>query len=174
MTAAIFGLLGVIVGGVLNALVAAWQQRRLQQSDRRAAARLVRSELVYFLAAGETVAEGRADQLPKLRSATTELWQSNRSVLAQTLGRKEWARVARAYAYVEQLLSLMVFELDGRLEGWRVNEATRVAIPMVDQIEKAVESLRDDTSDTEPTIDADSQDRPDRYDEGVSPSDQVA
>ena len=68
----------------------------------------------------------------------------------------------------------MVFELDGRLEGWRVNEATRVAIPMVDQIEKAVESLRDDTSDTEPTIDADSQDRPDRYDEGVSPSDQVA
>ena len=45
MTAAIFGLVGVIIGGLINAVVAAWQARRADKASARTGARLVALEL---------------------------------------------------------------------------------------------------------------------------------
>jgi hypothetical protein len=45
MLPAVFGLIGVIVGGLLNAAVTAWQARREDVASARVAARLVDLEL---------------------------------------------------------------------------------------------------------------------------------
>jgi hypothetical protein len=141
MTAAIFGLLGVIVGGVLNGLVSAWLERRARRSDGQTGARLVRSELVFFLAAAKRSASTPLEDLPQLRRATTELWQDNRSVLARSLNDRQWARVARAYAYVDALLSLLVFDPDGKLAPWRIEEGIRCSNSMIIPIQDALKAL---------------------------------
>jgi hypothetical protein len=56
MTAAIFGLLGVIVGAVINGVVNGVLQRRIERSDLRSATRLVRSELILLISPGFTAA----------------------------------------------------------------------------------------------------------------------
>ena len=45
MTAAIFGLVGVIIGGLINAAVAAWQAWRAAKASARTGARRVALEL---------------------------------------------------------------------------------------------------------------------------------
>jgi hypothetical protein len=142
VTAAIFGLLGVIVGGVLNGLVSARLQRSAQQTDCRAGRRLVRSELVFFLGAATRMAHNRPDELPQLRRASTELWQSNRSILARSLTDEDWDSVARAYGWVDALLSLLVFEADGQLAQWRIDEANRINAPMIESLTNGISALR--------------------------------
>jgi hypothetical protein len=126
VTAAIFGLLGVIVGGVINGVVSAVLQRRTERSDQRSAARLVRSELVDFRALALEASRRSPEDLPQLRDATPVLWQTNRAVLARALTDEHWARVARAYAHVDAVLSVLVFETDGTLVDWRRREAQRL------------------------------------------------
>src|SRR3954452_15287485 len=99
MTAAIFGLLGVIVGGVINGVVTAALQRRTDRADQRSAARLVRSELVGYRSLALEATRRPPDHLPQLQNAAPVLWQSNRTVLARALPNGHWARVARAYAH---------------------------------------------------------------------------
>src|SRR4051794_16666667 len=137
MTAAVFGLLGVIVGGVINGVVSAVLARRTERADRRSAARLVRSELVRFRWQGIAAREVEPDDLPQLRSAGTELWNANRAVLARALADSEWALVARAYAHVEAVQSVLVFEPGGLLVDWRRREAKRLLDELVDPVEEA-------------------------------------
>jgi hypothetical protein len=142
MTAAIFGLLGVIVGGVINGVVTAVLQRRSERSDQRSAARLVRSELVGFHSLALEAARRPPEHLPQLRNAAPVLWQSNRTVLARALTDEHWALVARAYAHVDALLSVLVFEPDGTLVDWRNREAQRLLASMIDPAEEAAVALR--------------------------------
>lgn len=142
MTAAIFGLLGVIVGGVINGVVTATLQRRNERSDQRSAARLVRSELVGFGSLGLEAAKRSPEQLPQLRNATPVLWQSNRAVLARALSDEHWALVARAYAHVDALLSVLVFEADGTLVDWRSREAQRLLGALIEPATEAAVALR--------------------------------
>jgi hypothetical protein len=137
MTAAIFGLLGVIVGAVINGVVTTVLQRRTEASDQRSAARLVRSELVGFRAMALEAGLRSPEDLPQLRNATPILWQGNRAVLARALTDDHWARVARAYAHVDAVLSVLVFEADGTLVEWRRREAQRLLSQMVEPVEKA-------------------------------------
>jgi len=141
VTAAIFGLLGVIVGGVLHGLVSALLQRSAQRSDAEAGTRLVRSELVFFLAAAKRAASTSLGDLPQLRLANTELWQSNRAVLAKSLDNAQWTQVALAYAYIDALLSLLVFEPDGKLVAWRIKEGSIAAKRMISPLQDAVKAL---------------------------------
>ena len=90
---ATFGLLGVIVGGVLNGVVTAGLER--VQSARRAqvAARLVQDDLTYIKAVMEVeIEEGVWKRLtgnaPPLPFAS---WADGRDVLAGHLTFKEWA-----------------------------------------------------------------------------------
>jgi hypothetical protein len=141
MTAAIFGLLGVIVGAVINGVVTALLQRRTELSDQRSAARLVRSELVAFRALA-LEARGRSpEHLPQLRDANPVLWQANRAVLAKALSDHHWALIARAYAHIDALLSVLVFEPDGTLVDWRRREAQRLLGEMVDPVEEGALAL---------------------------------
>lgn len=147
VTAAIFGLLGVIVGGVLNGLVSAWLAARALRSDRQVSIRLVQSELAFFLGAATRAASVPLEDLPTLHRATTELWQNNRSVLAKSLDDTQWVLVARAYAYIDALLALLVFGPDGKLAQWRIEEGTRSCKEMIKPIKVALKVLSGDGQD---------------------------
>jgi len=137
MTAAIFGLLGVIVGGVINGVVSAVLARRTERADSRGAARLVRSELVRFRALALGARTWAPENLPQLRYAQTELWNANRAVLARALSDSDWAVVARAYAHVEAVQSVLVFEADGTMVDWRRTETQKLLEELVQPAEAA-------------------------------------
>jgi hypothetical protein len=90
---ALIGLLGVIVGGVLNGVVTAALDR--VQSARRAqvVARLVQDDLTYMTAVMEAeMAEGVWKRLtPEAPSVPFDSWREGRDVLAAHLTFAEWA-----------------------------------------------------------------------------------
>jgi uncharacterized membrane protein len=141
MAAAVFGLIGVIVGGVINGAVSWWLERGRQSSDAQSAGRLVQSELVFFRAAAREIQLHWPTELPQLRHAGNPLWQSNRAVLSRALRDEDWDAVQRAYAGIEAFLSLLVFDHDGNIVEWRVNEARRLASEMSGEIDRAVQVL---------------------------------
>jgi hypothetical protein len=137
MAAAIFGLLGVIVGGLINGVVSWLAQRRKDEATALSAKRLVANELgTWFVLAREANARS-PEQLPQLRKAAPTTWQSNRSVLARSLSDADWDVVAIAYAHIDALGSVLVFEPDGTLEDWRTREAKRLFEAMLEPVEKA-------------------------------------
>jgi hypothetical protein len=141
VTAAVFGLIGVVVGAVINGAVTAMVQRRAERSDRQSAARLVSTELARFRSIALEAARRSPEQLPQLRESTPILWQSQRAVLARGLDDADWEAVARAYAHVDALGSVLVFEPDGTLEDWRSREAQRLLQAMVQPVEQAFLAL---------------------------------
>ena len=137
MTGAIFGLLGVIVGGVLTGAVEALRESRAQRASSRAAARLLSAELsvqeaILQRRAGEASARPEVDRLPAVID-----WPEQRVVMAKTLDDPTWIAVAGAYA------NLVVWHAtrggtSGEPGGDR-QEMTGLAA----QLHEARESLRD-------------------------------
>jgi len=138
---ALIGLLGVIVGAAINGGLASLREWRTEKSNQQSAARLVGAELVKYHALALGARELRPDQLPQLQDSTPIVWQSNRAVLARGLESDDWDLVARAYAIVDALVSVLVFEPDGSLEGWRNGEARRLLDAMTEPAEKAALAL---------------------------------
>jgi hypothetical protein len=98
MTAAIFGLLGVIVGGVLNALIAARAERRRDRSEARAMSRLIGRELAgalpgvrEWLEAGNATYPSREDVL------RFPAWERYHLAAARALPAPDWDAVSAAY-----------------------------------------------------------------------------
>jgi hypothetical protein len=102
MTAAIFGLLGVLVGALVTGFVNYVLERRRELVEARAAARLMRSEVV---AAGEAVATTLEEgEWPiSYRPTWRESWIAYRRALAGRLPGEDFEAVARAYARMDQL-----------------------------------------------------------------------
>lgn len=141
MTAAIFGLLGVIVGAFINVAATALLQRRTEQSDQRSAARLVASELANFFMLADAAATRPPEELPQLRESAPIVWRSNRTELARSLESDDWERVALAYARIDSLASVLVFEPDGTLVEWRSREAKRILADMREPLKEAGTAL---------------------------------
>ncbi|MDQ6804764.1 MAG: hypothetical protein M3065_07305 [Actinomycetota bacterium] len=98
MTAAVFGLLGVIVGGVLNGLIQAALARRRDHADGVVAARLVLHELELLRGDFELWLQG--DRAPRVPTPS-RAWQAHRAALARVLAEPEWDMVSAAYTWVE-------------------------------------------------------------------------
>ncbi len=141
MTAAIFGLIGVIVGAVINGTVTALLQRRTEGSDRRSAARLVRTEIVRFWSLALEAGRQSPEHLPQLQKTAPILWESYRAVLARALTDEDWVLVARAYAHVDALAAVLVFEPDGTLVKWRSRAAQQLLAGMAEPLERAAIAL---------------------------------
>ena len=100
MLPAVFGLIGVIVGGLLNAAVTAWQARRDDVASGRVAARLVDLELRE--AAAILVLNQGANRLSQGDSPfSNAAWRKYRDVLARALSDRGWEAVATAYEVIE-------------------------------------------------------------------------
>jgi hypothetical protein len=141
VTAAIFGLIGVVVGAVVNGMVTGILNRRAERSARQSAARLVLSELVRFYALAIESERLPPENLPQLRDIAPRLWQSQREILARALSIEQWELVAGAYARVDALESVLVFDADGTLAEWRSGEAKRLLTELMSPVEDAAGAL---------------------------------
>jgi hypothetical protein len=141
MTAAIFGLIGVVVGAFINGAATALLQRRSEQSDQRSAARLVAGELAGYFMLADAAARQPPENLPQLRKSEPTVWPSQRAALARSLPSEIWELVTLAYAHVDNLVFVLVFEPDGTLEGWRSREATRLLAELREPAKEAADAL---------------------------------
>lgn len=100
MTAAIFGLLGVIVGGALNVAAAEWQIRRRERREARPAARLVMNELSEI----QAILEADARREPEYRMGAVPRpthWPTARQTLAAIVDGETWTTLNAAYTMAE-------------------------------------------------------------------------
>jgi hypothetical protein len=98
VTGAIFGLVGVVVGGLLTGAVQVFQEWRSQRTLSRTAARLLSAELsvqqwILEDRAADQSAEPVSDDMPAVSD-----WPQHRAVMARALDDKAWIKVAGAYA----------------------------------------------------------------------------
>jgi hypothetical protein len=100
MTAAIFGLVGVIIGGLINAVVAAWQARRADKASARTGARLVALEL-GDVAAVLMLNPGAAAHQEGRQQFSDAAWHAYRDALARTLSDEDWDVLTQAYEVIE-------------------------------------------------------------------------
>lgn len=109
MTAAIFGLLGVIVGGVLTGIVEWVLRARDERGQMKAAARLLRSELFDAQGVFELIAEyGQGERAESDAGepghnqhdgprVSREQWLEHQGLMARMLDEHEWAILEEAY-----------------------------------------------------------------------------
>ncbi len=114
MEQAIFGLVGVIIGGVITGLGPYFLATRADRRRARAAARLLEAELRAItsylgLAADERRHEPRADRDALYLAAITSslpsvrLWEAHRATLSEVLSAKEWHALSLAYEAIAAL-----------------------------------------------------------------------
>lgn len=129
MEQALFGLLGVIVGGVLTGLGPYVLATRAERRQARASARLLEAELraiviplrVSDLTADDSKDIPRYDELwLKARKwmPAPRLWEAHRATLAEVLNPTEWNSLSRAYEAVAALRGInpkVLLTPDGRL-----------------------------------------------------------
>jgi hypothetical protein len=97
VTAAIFGLLGVLVGGVLNAAIARSLSKREMSDAVRAAARLFVDEMSHasnVVKFEDQVA--RNLMVPRTMVPTTERWTEYGELFARALPAMEWLKLRQA------------------------------------------------------------------------------
>ena len=101
MTAAIFGLIGVLVGGILNGVVAHWLDNRRDFRAAVISARLVRHELELVRGDFEHFFEsGRGSDLPVI-PIKHPAWARYRESLARVLPAPDWEMVSAGYTWIE-------------------------------------------------------------------------
>src|SRR4051794_25968997 len=100
MTEAIFGLVGVVIGGVLSGGVTLWVERVRERRGARSAARLVHYELIRVVSQLGVALDLRSP-LPFVERFPTEAWRELRPVLARTLDTETWGAVLSAYTTLE-------------------------------------------------------------------------
>jgi hypothetical protein len=100
VTEAIFGLLGVVVGGLLSGGMMLGIEHVREHRDARTAARLVHYELIRAVSLLE-VALDLGSPLPFVVSFATEAWSEHRSGLARTLDTSTWGAALSAYSALE-------------------------------------------------------------------------
>ena len=100
MTEAIFGLVGVLIGGVLSGAVTLWIDRTRERRDAQAAVRLVRDEVGR--SADRFDLALRVDR-PVNDERSTSMWHELRPLLARSLNEETWECVVGAYAWIEAL-----------------------------------------------------------------------
>lgn len=101
MTAAIFGLLGVLVGGIVNGVVVRQQHLRQDSDAARAAARLLWHDLATSAIAVESVFPTqviRSEAVP-----TTRRWEEFEALFARALPIADWLTVQNAVLALQWL-----------------------------------------------------------------------
>jgi hypothetical protein len=103
--AAIFGLVGVVLGGLLSGGVTYIMERRREQHETRAASRLLAEELrraISFIHGVLRPIEGDW-QSRAFAELDLDVWKQNRALLASALREDAWTDVASAFEIVESL-----------------------------------------------------------------------
>lgn len=94
MGAAIFGLVGVVVGAVVTGAVNAWGEWRQRRADVRQARRLIAEDLRLIVADLELMAELGHYPVMFEHFLPTAAWSEHRGVLARELDDEIWSQLA--------------------------------------------------------------------------------
>jgi hypothetical protein len=103
VTAAIFGLIGVLVGGLITAGTELFLQRRRERSDARAGRLLLEAELFQAQATINVALE--SDWWAGRTSPPVEAWRESRVALAAEFTRAEWQVIAVGITWIDRLWS---------------------------------------------------------------------
>jgi uncharacterized membrane protein YcfT len=105
MTEAIFGLIGVLIGGLLNVGVAYVAERRVRKADVKVSARLLYSEIKL-----NQVSVRLALQEKRWGPAKTDVlrddWIDHRATLANLLTEGEWSMIDDYFGGIGTMVSL--------------------------------------------------------------------
>ena len=144
MEAAIFGLVGVIIGGVITAgsnyLLERRRERAISQRESRnqaieirRAARLIDAELLRARAAASIAIKNKHWWIPDAK-LKTEAWEKYCSVIAPVLSYGDWVAVVKAVLAIDDL------SLD-RLPGDIPDSTVELLVPMLQDIEAGLNAL---------------------------------
>jgi len=99
VSAAIFGLIGVVVGALVTGGVDYVMQRRREKAELRQARRVVAGELSDLWYQLETITAGDRwpGEVPEEWFAS-RMWEAHRPVLASQLSDEDWNELARIYS----------------------------------------------------------------------------
>jgi len=121
VTEAIFGLIGVVVGGLISGGLSLILERRKERVAARVAARLVREDLLPVSLGMEDVFSGRTwSQRPDRRSRERS-WAEHRSRLATVMGYEDYAAVVQAQITAD------------RFDAWFASRADRSGLEEADR-----------------------------------------
>jgi hypothetical protein len=118
MTEAIFGLIGVIIGGLISGGINLFLQQRKERLSAKVSARLVRDDL--YLAAcwiEDAVTEGEWEYGSD-RKINEQAWNDHRAQLAAVLAYDDYASVGLAYQAVQKVNNW----IDKRQEHFNLND----------------------------------------------------
>lgn len=143
MSEAIFGLLGVLLGGIITAGSAYLLDRRRERADRereirnhaielKRAARLIDFELLRAQSAASICVEKRRWWSGDVSPLSTEAWQKNSSIIAPHLSDQAWGGVTTAVEAVDHIAQAreLAFELGQVAEAVSDGTSERIA-PML-------------------------------------------
>jgi hypothetical protein len=121
MTEAIFGLIGVVIGGLLNGGVSFLVRKRQEKDEARVASRLVQVEIEWNQRNVEGALEaGTWDRIRT--SVTTDEWEQHRTVLAAVLKDLEWSSLNAYYTPAQLAVTLAAtFEAGNQLGEQKEN-----------------------------------------------------
>lgn len=102
MTAAIFGLLGVLVGGLITWAVELWQARYQRREKGRVAVRLLLDEFGTCLSRAEASLDQGIWWLPE-NDLPLDVWHIHRADLAAVLPIDDWLKLGVAALAIEQM-----------------------------------------------------------------------
>jgi hypothetical protein len=124
---AIFGLLGVTVGVVLTGIVE-WIRESRRDADRaRAAARLLRADILIVSRIVEKGIETR--ELPGFLDIGVPSWREYRDVFASALDGEAWAKVSIACSRLQ-----MLADVQEQSPRWSRGRLKDDAMPMLDKV----------------------------------------
>jgi hypothetical protein len=105
MESAVFGLIGVVVGGLLTGGTQLWLERRRERYAVSRAKRLVSGELLSAILIMRTIYNTPSKTWPYFQDPDTALqtsaWQEHRTHLATVLTEEVWERLVMAYTVLE-------------------------------------------------------------------------
>jgi hypothetical protein len=110
MTAAIFGLVGVIVGGLLNGSVTYLLDKKKRKTNAKVAARLLHSEIQSNQICSRLSLDHRTWSHIRV-GLTNEVWLEKRDALAEGLHDPDWIRLDAYYSVVLTMLPMKKFDL---------------------------------------------------------------
>jgi hypothetical protein len=135
VTGAIFGLIGVVVGGLLTWAAQLFQDWRSERNVSLAAARMLSAELSVqqeaLSRAAEMTAKRVSDDMPAI-----EDWPKYRDVMAKALDNEAWTAVAATYA------NLVLWHWESRVTHESLDETRETMRELAGQAEAARGSLQ--------------------------------
>jgi uncharacterized membrane protein YccC len=151
MTEAIFGLVGVLVGGLISGGATFLMTRRSERRRGRAAVRLVQAELRHGATLAESILPpllddafaGNRQMFEHLQTALADLpassaWNAHKGELAELLNARDWYALAESYEALEALRHLDVRQIttdDGRIYHTSIRD---VLLELLDDLKRGV------------------------------------